>query len=146
MNLNDEQIQKSNIIKPFKEENLTPNGYDVTIEKIEMIDDGQEIWSVMPKTGFIVLTNEIINMPENLIGNLWLKTKWARQGIILSAGVVDAGFKGKLNLCCYNSRVFSVSFNKNDKFVQLILSEIEKPKKSYSERSGNYQNQKEIIK
>ena len=139
-----QEVEESKLIDPFKEENLTPNGYDLSIEKIGVF--GRKEWVIYPHTDFIILTEETINMPQHLLGNLWIKTKWARKGIKLHAGVVDAGFKGKLNLMCSSSCNTLTRFKKGDKFAQIVFAQVYKPEKLYAKRSGHYQNQKDVIK
>lgn len=139
-------------IEPFNEKNLTPNGYDVSIQEVEVKGNkikpnNDEMLLIPSKTDFIVLTREKITTGNDVSGNLWLKTKYARKGIILSAGVDDAGFAGQLNLCCYNSSDSIVELKDGCTFVQLVFDVLDKPaRKLYAERSGNYQNQNSIRK
>ena len=156
MILSDEEINnyvdKMDLIHPFVEKQLTPNGYDVSIKEIEllreeklMIQNGNYL--IPQKTSFIVLTKETVNMPADIVGRLSIKTKYARKGFILSPGVVDAGFVGKLNLCFYNANDQPVLVEKGKPIVQLVFEKINKKvSKKYDERSGNYQDQDRIIK
>lgn len=147
-----ELVEKIKLIKPFNEKQLTPNGYDVSIEKIERINgentkEKDDKYYIEPGEYFIVLTKEKVNMPKNIVGRLSIKTKFARKGIILSPGVVDAGFIGKLNLCFYNANGIPVAIEKGRTIVQLVFEKMEKDsEKTYEQRSGNYQNQKDIMK
>lgn len=146
-------VSKVELLHPFDEKQLTPNGYDVSVENIEAINNSNKILSretdffVPKKTTFIVLTVEKINMPANVVGRLSIKTKYARKGLILSPGVVDAGFSGKLNLCMYNANDQPIEIEKTKPIVQLVFEKMEgTSEKTYSERSGNYQNQDKIIR
>jgi dCTP deaminase len=70
-------------IENFNEDNLTPNGYDTTIEEIlyedNIIRDGTvEIESLK---WFAVSTREYFKMGEDLAAQIWLRTSWARKGI-----------------------------------------------------------------
>ena len=146
MILNDKQIKERSInnklIKPFLEKQLTPNGYDVTIEEVEPFSS---TYIVPPKSTFIVLTKETLNMPPNLVGQMKIKTKWARKGLILSDGLIEAGFRGQLNLCFYNASENEVKIGKLP-IVQVYFSEIETVEKQYEERSGNYQDLHTIMR
>ena len=76
-------------IDPFNSDNLTPNGYDLTISEVEIpnyskIDKGEMI--VPPGTRFAVSTKERIACGANLVAQLWLRTSWARKGIACSFG------------------------------------------------------------
>jgi dCTP deaminase len=144
-------ISKMELIHPFNEKQLTPNGYDVSVENIESITNNKIIdrendYLIPKKTVFIVLTVEKINLPANVVGRLSIKTKYARKGLILSPGVVDAGFCGKLNLCMYNANELPVEIEKGKPIVQLVFEKMKKSRKTYEERSGNYQNQDKIIR
>lgn len=146
----DWQIKNAKLLSPCNEDNLTPNGYDVSIDDINVSLDSiseEGCWGIPPKEKFVILTNETIKLPNNIVGNIWIKTKWARKGIITSAGVIDLGFKGKLNLCCYNSSRDIIILKKDDKFAQVVFSIVNAiPSKTYEERSGNYQGQDKIVK
>lgn len=139
------------LIQPFDERQLTPNGYDVSVAEIQMdnkklISMNGKGFSIPPKKNFIVLTKEKIIMKSNTTANLWIKTRWARQGLILSAGAIDAGFNGQLNLCMFNSSDNYIDIKENDTIVQIVFFQTKLPKKLYEERSGNYQYQDKIIK
>jgi dCTP deaminase len=156
MILSDKEINKYvsdvDLIHPFEEKQLTPNGYDVSIEEIELINDVKLLlvdgkYQIPRKMSFIVLTKEKVSMPKNIVGRLSIKTKYARKGFILSPGVVDAGFVGKLNLCFYNANEDPVLVEKGKPIVQLVFERMaDGSAKAYAERSGNYQDQDRIIK
>ena len=87
------------IIDPFNNENLTPNGYDLTVEEIEIPEKQKrtkEKLSIPPGERFAISTKEVISCGENYCAQLWLRTSWARKGIICSFGKIDSGFKGNL--------------------------------------------------
>lgn len=140
-----QESEKNKLIDPFNEKNLTPNGYDLSIKNINNLTSTDK-WLIGPATDIIVLSVETVNMPHNYLGNLWLKTRWARKGVGLRPGVVDAGFRGQLNLCLTTPTTQGIEFHKGDKIVQITFSEVYPPEKLYEERSGTYQNQHKVIK
>jgi dCTP deaminase len=158
MILSDREIQeyvgKKDLIFPFVEEQVTPNGYDLSIEEAELINGSVEkienndgTIEIPSKKSFIVLTKEAVSLPEDITGRLQIKTKFARRGIVGSFGEVDAGFAGKLNLCFFNGNDEKITLEKGKPMVQIIFERMEeKSEKAYEERSGNYQNQDKIIK
>ena len=88
-------------IEPFEKKNLTPNGYDLTVEEIEIPEKQKTTTGklgIPPGERFAVSTKEIISCGENHCAQLWLRTSWARKGIICSFGKIDSGFKGNLTL------------------------------------------------
>ena len=156
MKLNDKEITfyANNLgrplVKPFREEQLTPNGYDLNIGEIKINDhiyniDIEDI-TIPPKTFFIVMTEEYARIPDDVIAHLWIRHSHGRKGIILSASVVDAGYNGKIALTMYNASDKPVTFEKDKKrtIVQIEFEKIIKPHKIYTQRSGSWQNQKTL--
>jgi dCTP deaminase len=134
----------------FNEENLTPNGYDVTIGEIRIplfndnIKTGKTI--VPPDTRFAINTKEYFKLSKNIVGEIWLRTSWARHGIISSFGIIDAGFEGTLNFFAYNASEKYVEISIGERFAQVVFFYLKNTaEKGYDERSGNYQNQKKIV-
>jgi len=135
-------------IEPFNADNLTPNGYDLTIKEIE-IPNG-------PKTSendliipagkrFAVSTKERIACGPSICAQLWLRTSWARKGIACSFGKIDSGFDGNLTLLGFNSSDEDVKLSTGETFAQMVFEMMTGPAASlYSERSGNYQNQRGV--
>src|SRR5207245_6159805 len=87
-------------IEAFDEKNLTPNGYDVTIEEVLIpgsnIRTSQGVARIPPATRFAVSTRESVGLGRHIAGQIWLRTTWARQGVLAAFGMVDAGFSGTL--------------------------------------------------
>ena len=132
-------------IEPFDSENLTPNGYDLSIKEIE-IPKGRKVTegelSIPAGKRFAVSTKERIACGPNVCAQLWLRTSWARKGIICSFGKIDSGFNGNLTLLGFNSGQEDVVLVTGETFAQMVFEMMTGPATSlYSERSGNYQNQ-----
>ncbi len=133
-------------IKGFREENLTPNGYDVTIGEILLPGSGQPIKKgavkVPPKTRFLIGTKEFFDLGPKLVGDIWIRTTWARQGVMSSFGKVDAGFRGNLTLGGFNASEEAVEIAVGATFAQVSFHELRSaPSSTYGETSGTYQNQ-----
>ena len=132
-------------IEPFDSENLTPNGYDLSIKEIEIpkgrkVTEGELIIPVGKR--FAVSTKERIACGPNVCAQLWLRTSWARKGIMCSFGKIDSGFDGTLTLLGFNSGEKDVKLVTGETFAQMVFEMMTGPATSlYSERSGNYQNQ-----
>ncbi len=135
-------------IEPFNSENLTPNGYDLTIKEIEIpnhskTSDGE--FTIPSGKRFAISTEERIACGSNICAQLWLRTSWARKGIACSFGKIDSGFDGTLTLLGFNSGEEDILIRTGDTFAQMVFEMMSGPAASlYSERSGNYQNQKGI--
>ncbi len=115
---------------------LTPNGYDLRIG--EHTDQ-----SIQKNQLFFISSLEKLELPDNIVASLYIKSKYSRHGIFSSFGFVDAGFSGNLTMAFYNFGE-SLIIKPGMKFVQIVFYEITKPAKNYASRSGNYQNSKGI--
>ena len=136
-------------IEPFIEKNLTPNGYDLSISEI-IIKKNNEYYNeglvlIPPLTWFVISTKEFIKMGSNISSQLWIRSSYARKGIFASFGKVDAGFHGTLTISCFNSNGIEIEIPIGDRFCQIVFEELSStPSELYSQKSGNYQNQRGI--
>lgn len=127
------------VIEDFVEESLTPNGYDLRVD--DVLVPGRDCKLIPPGTFFIVSSIEFFRFPANIVGQIWLRTSWARKGIILSAGLIDAGFNGKLNLFAFNS-TNELRIDHGARFAQVVFIKLStEAEKDYAMRSGHYQGQ-----
>ncbi len=136
-------------IDGFNERNLTPNGYDVTIEEIWVpstdarVRDGDA--PVPESAWFVVATKEYFVLPATVIGEIWIRTTWVRKGILSSFGIIDAGFNGNLTFSAFNASRKTVAVPIGERFAQVVFSELRsKAGKTYKERSGNYFGQRGV--
>ncbi len=136
-------------IEGFTERNLTPNGYDVTIEQVLIPSTGAEYKagtaSVPSGQWFVVGTKEYFELPPTLVGEIWIRTSWARKGVLSSFGRIDAGFHGNLTFSAFNASPAKVDVPIGERFAQVVFSELRSPPKmTYDQRSGNYHKQRGI--
>jgi len=143
-------IQKSELgIEPFVEKNLTPNGYDLSIDEIFIRKTDEHIKEGMAKipaqTWFAISTKEFVKMGPKITSQLWIRSSYARKGIMASFGKVDAGFHGTLTISCFNSNDEPLDIPIGDRFCQIVFENMQSaPSELYDKKSGNYQNQKGI--
>lgn len=136
-------------IEGFVEKNLTPNGYDVTIEEIWIPSTDARFKEGTAKIPggkwFVVGTKEFIAMPLDLVAEIWIRTTWVRKGVLSSFGRIDAGFHGNLTFSAFNASTAEVEVPIGERFAQVVFEELRSaPQKGYSERSGNYHGQRGI--
>lgn len=136
-------------IKPYNSKNLTPNGYDLTIDEIyirkteKYVKEGVAI--IPPLTWFAVSTKEFVKMGSKITSQLWIRSSYARKGVMASFGKVDAGFHGTLTISCFNANDKEIEIPIGDRFCQIVFENLsDKADSLYNERSGNYQNQRGI--
>ena len=135
--IDEDILEIKDLITPFNEKQLTPNGYDVSCNAETMIH---------PDWAGVLVTAETIKLPDDIVAQIWLKTKWARKGIQATFGMIDAGFDGTLALSLYNGSHITITIPKGSTIAQIVFIKLDKKvKKKYSERSGNYQHQKEKL-
>jgi dCTP deaminase len=134
-------------IEGFDERNLTPNGYDVSIEEIFYDDRTFKSGTVeiQPQAWFAVSTKEYFRIGDQIAAQLWLRTTWIRKGITSSFGMVDSGFEGTLTFSGFNASNNKVELGIGDRFAQIVFERLSsEPAKSYGERSGRFLKQKGI--
>src|SRR5512136_118999 len=87
-------------IEPFVQKNLTPNGYDLSIDEVYLRNSDQHIKEgvavIPPLTWFAISTKEFVKMGPKMTSQLWIRSSYARKGIMASFGKVDAGVHGTL--------------------------------------------------
>lgn len=136
-------------IEGFRRENLTPNGYDLTVAEVLLRATGEVVTEgaarIPPKASFLVSTAEVVALPSDLVGDLWMRSTWARRGLLASFGKVDAGFEGTLTLGAFNAAEEAVELPLGEAFAQITFHELRTPSEgSYEERSGSYQGQRGV--
>ena len=134
-------------IEPFDERNLTPNGYDVSIEEIVVpaVKGHVPANRIPPGTRFVVSTRESIRLSRHVAGQIWLRTTWARRGVVASFGMIDAGFSGTLTFGAFNASSEPLELAIGERFAQVVFLTLESPaSETYDQRSGTYQGQKGV--
>ena len=136
-------------LDPFNEKNLTPNGYDLSIEEIfikktnQHVNEGNAI--IPPLSWFAISTKEFVKMSGRITAQLWIRSSYARKGVMASFGKVDAGFHGTLTISCFNANDEEIEIPIGDRFCQIVFEKLESvPSELYEKKSGNYQNQRGI--
>lgn len=136
-------------IEPFEEKNLTPNGYDLSIDEVfikkndEHVKKGKAL--IPPLSWFAISTREFVKMGPKITSQLWIRSSYARRGVMASFGKVDAGFHGTLTISCFNANDESLEVPIGDRFCQIVFENMESvPSELYNKKSGNYQNQRGV--
>ena len=136
-------------IEPFIEKNLTPNGYDLSIDEVFIkktdshIKEGVAV--VPPLTWFAISTKEFVKMGPQITSQLWIRSSYARKGVLASFGKVDAGFHGTLTFGCFNASDKELEIPIGDRFCQIVFEHLSTTANElYDKRSGTYQNQRGV--
>jgi dCTP deaminase len=131
-------------IEPFVEKNLTPNGCDLRIGELFFPDSEEHITSgsviLHPGRGIAVATMEYLKLSGQVCAQLWLRSSFARKGLLTSFGKVDSGFEGALTIPLYNSSAQDFELKIGDRLLQIVFEKMLSPPMAlYDERSGHFQ-------
>lgn len=136
-------------IDPFVEAHLTPNGYDVSVAEVAVpaadlrVKEG--VARVPPMTRFAIGTREVVTLGRHVAGQIWLRTTWARRGVLASFGMIDAGFSGALTFGALNASHEPLDVPIGERFAQVVFLTLESPASAtYERRSGTYQGQRGV--
>jgi dCTP deaminase len=121
------------IIEPFGVECQQPASYDLRATEDYVLERG-----VMN----LIASMEWIELPADLAATLRCRSSFARRGVLLSGGFVDPGFRGHLTLCLLNMGTDTISVQRGDRIVQMILSEVSAGDEIYN---GRYQDSNGVV-
>ena len=160
-------IQDKKLIKHFidLDVQLTPNGFDLTINKIftyrnggvldfsnkeREISEEQEIaaqkrwpedefgWWELPCGMYKVRTNEVVSLPNDLTALAFPRSSLLRMGATTYHGVWDAGFSGKGEFILNVGNPAGLRIKENSRVAQLVFFQVN-PTEEYK---GVYKNLK----
>jgi len=147
-------IDENNLIGGYinLEKQLTPNGFDLSVAKVfeftssgaldfsnneRVLPETKEIlsqkiksedkygWWQLKKGVYKIRTNEIVNLPNNLIALAFSRTSVLRMGAFTQHGVWDAGFKGRSEFVLTIENPQGIKLKQNARIAQLVFFKIE---------------------
>jgi len=141
------------VIKPWREENLQPSGYDLTLSDEFLLwkypciitPNGADIESLMERVtqhwltlnpGDFVLgcSREYIEMPIDLCGEVHMRSSMWRLGIG-GSGYIDPGFKGQITLEIKNHSQNTIMISSGERIAQIVFENLCcEPEKPYQGR------------
>ena len=84
----------------------------------------EDAW-VLARQRKVIKTGISLEMPDNLAGLIWPRSGLSvKQGIDVLAGVVDAGYRGEIMVCLYNTSDDDVEIKRGDRIAQIIFQEV----------------------
>ena len=146
----EQSIQNNELsIEPFEKKHLTPNGYDLSIDEVYIRKNDQHITEgtamIPPMTWFAISTKEFVKMGSQIASQLWIRSSYARKGVLASFGKVDAGFHGTLTFGCFNAGHEELEIPIGDRFCQIVFENLSTvADECYDKHSGTYQNQRGV--
>jgi dCTP deaminase len=116
-------------------ERLNPAGVDLRVDRAVELRSGQHR---------LAATIERVELSENLLGILHIRSSLAREGVIASLALVDPGFRGQLTVSLYNAGDRPVRLRRGERFIQLALFRLGTP--ATHKYNGKYQNSWGVVR
>ncbi len=114
---------------------LNPAGIDLRTDRSLVLKPGKQT---------LVATVERVELSEQFLGILHIRSSLAREGIVASVALVDPGFRGQLTVSLYNAGDRLVGLRKGERFIQLSLLRLGMP--ATHVYVGKYQNSRGVVK
>ena len=121
-------------IAPFCESSLTAAGYDLSSSSTLLIH---------PLEQGLIHTIEHLELGPSLCGQIYIRSSFAREGLLGSFAFIDPGFKGQLTLSLVNLGASTVQIGERERIAQVVFSRTGSP--SSRPYSGRYQNSKGTV-
>ena len=89
-------------------------------------DAGADLFSleaveIPPQSAVKARTGLAIALPEGTAGIVWGKSSLESQGLIVTAGLVDEGYRGEVLVCLFNLTKETKTLAKGQKMAQLLV-------------------------
>ena len=109
------------------------------IAKTEHISHDSEGWFTLESGCYLIVYNEIVKMPLNLMAIARTRSTLLRNGVVVETAVWDPGYQGRSSslLVVHNPR--GIKLKKNARVAQLIFFPINEVERGYS---GAYQRER----
>ncbi|MCX7648551.1 MAG: dUTP diphosphatase [Elusimicrobiales bacterium] len=96
-------------------------------------DAGADLFSieevtVQPHSPAHIKTGIAIALPKKTCGVLWGKSSIESKGLIITAGLIDEGYRGEVIVCVFNLTDKIQVVEKNQKIAQLVVMPVYYPK------------------
>ena len=119
------------IIDPYDEE---------SIENVWLVFELPQ--AIIPSQPVLFSTEEVIHVPEDCIANIYLRSTFARLGLVCPTTVADPGFEGTLTLEVFNAGLTPILIRPGDALFHYIFTPQigEQP----YQMSGRYQHQRGV--
>jgi len=107
-------------------------------------DDGKDYIIVPPNSFTLAESVEVFKIPQDVLGVVYGKSTYARCGIITNVTPLEPGWEGTVTLEISNTTSLPAKIYINEGLCQVLFMQGERPKTTYSDRNGKYQNQSGI--
>ena len=116
------------------------------LESVQLHKDNNGEFFILPAHSYgLGVAVEKLRMPANITGICLGKSTYARIGLIVNVTPAEASWRGYLTLEFSNSCCADVRLYVNEGICQMLFFEGESCDTTYSDRTGKYQDQDEIV-
>ena len=153
------------LIRPFDEKRLQPASYDLTlgnhfkvkktnndayidlakVKDVEWQETSVEEWVMLaPHTLVLATTQECVDLPSGIQGQVFGKSSLARLGLFIHtcAGFIDPGFSGEITLELYNVANIPMKLYVGMPIAQISFAQLVAPAHNpYGKDRNHYQYQ-----
>ncbi|KAJ7037108.1 putative dUTP diphosphatase Dut [Mycena alexandri] len=99
--------------------------------------DASELRMHLVPGAYLVEFNETIDVPLDVMGSLFVRSSLFRSGALVSAGVMDSGYKGTMGGMLQVVNPHGLTLFKDAKLAQFVFHQMKEKVEGYS---GVYQN------
>ena len=139
-------IEEKNVIENYNIENIQSASYDISISsqilkikksfKVIDLSNSEQVEKMYEKIDIsdgynlksgeciLLILNEKINMPENMVAHIRPRTSLSRLGLYINFQHINSGYKGILNIAVYNMSPNTYRITPNLRIGQIIFEEI----------------------
>ena len=104
-------------------ERVVPEGVECAVQKKDPAD--QFGWWDLSKGAYKVRTNEVVNLPNDVIAFAFTRTTLLRVGAFTQNGVWDAGFSGRSEFLLVVENPCGIQLKQNARVIQLIFFKVD---------------------
>lgn len=122
---------------------IDPKNFSKGLIDEYVVLDG-EPFILPPHTFALTYSQETLDMPDNLLAICIGKSTYARTGLIVNVTPIEPSWKGQITIEISNTTDLPIYVYPNEGIAQLIFFKGNKPKVTYKDRNGKYQNQVNI--
>jgi dUTP pyrophosphatase len=124
-------VDFDNTCRKIAETDALPFQPDTTVEKpsgLSFVD--------LPLCSYLVEFNETVDMPLDVMGQIFVRSSLFRSGALLNAGVIDSGYKGTVGALLQVVNPQGLRLWKDARLAQMVFHRMSEPTKGYN---GIYQ-------
>ncbi len=107
------------------------------------VQKGQDKLIIKPHEQVLLSTIEYVEIPDDIVGIVELRSTWARHGLSMPPTIIDAGFKGTVTLEVINNAPNAICLRSSTRFAHIVfIKATSRVERSYA--TGSYSGQRGI--